>query len=442
MYKIINYVPLLCLLVCFGACSQENEDVITEPTSKTPAKHHFAPLSEFEKVKLSQYLNDSVSIRGLYEKSCKNGNKESCDVFKWTYAPLYKIWGANAHKASEQKQAQKAYMNQLIDEYRATCGDDRDMLTLITKNSFTSESAHHIALNWKDTNYSQSCVSLAHRLNAVAHYDFRFKNPPSYAIKEAALSNLSACLKHNNITSCLFAQNLSFAGGPDTLAFLPPLNLNIAYLASEQGKILSLERLEQIAALQSLDSDTIQEKQYFLFNLALLYKNDLRNLERAFYKSTREYCEECLEIEYKAQDEVMAQTTQDFIHISCEKGEECRNESVYSRWFKRHFKCCYYNDNGVKYPLEDKCAAILERTEPQVRELITSTLPKINAAYKSYQLALETSKEYFAKACEAGMQDLYCERLEYLNIGEPYWELPEEGVCPPIKLLDKTLQPN
>ena len=62
--------------------------------------------------------------------------------------------------------------------------------------------------------------------------------------------------------------------------------------------------------------------------------------------------------------------------------------------------------------------------------------------YKSYQLALETGKEYFAKACEAGMQDLYCERLEYLNIGEPYWELPEESVCPPIKLLDKTLQPN
>lgn len=83
-------------------------------------------------------------------------------------------------------------------------------------------------------------------------------------MKEAALSNLSACLKHNNITSCLFAQNLSSIRGPDVIIFLPPLDSNIAYLASEQGKILSLERLEQIAALESLDSDTIQEKQYFL----------------------------------------------------------------------------------------------------------------------------------------------------------------------------------
>lgn len=74
---------------------------------------------------------------GLYEESCKNGIKESCDVFKWTYALSYNIWGANAHKAKEQAQSQKAYMSQLIDEYRATCGDDRDILTLITKHSLT-----------------------------------------------------------------------------------------------------------------------------------------------------------------------------------------------------------------------------------------------------------------------------------------------------------------
>lgn len=88
----------------------------------------------------------------------------------------------------------------------------------------------------------------------------------------------------------------------------------------------------------------------------------------------------------------MAQTMQDFIHIGCEKGEECRDKSVYSRWFKRHFQCEYYNDSEAKYPLEGKCAAILELTEPQVRELITSTLPKINAVYQSYQLAFETSR--------------------------------------------------
>ena len=188
--------------------------------------------------------------KDLYAASCKSGVIESCDMEHFAFAPLYNIWEVNAHKIAQQEQDLQERLKELTQSYRESCGDDADIKALLNPSSaFTQKEVQKIAHSFVPSNYAPICVSLSHSLSALVQYNYRRKNPSPTGFKEAALANLSACLKANNLTSCLFAAELSKASGPDIQIFASPLDKNISLLASEYGIMLSQERLEDIASL-------------------------------------------------------------------------------------------------------------------------------------------------------------------------------------------------
>ena len=160
--------------------------------------------------------------------------------------------------------------------------------------------------------------------------------------------------------------------------------------------MLSQERLEDIASLnpaQALSKEQKREQFHSLVILALLSQNMLWILTKDFYTKKYEYRAECREIEYRAQDWLMAQTTQDFTRIGCANKEDCKNkESVHSRWFKRHFECRYFDDEGKLYPLNEKCAQILKHTRFQVALLFITTLKDMMSLRQTYNQHYELAR--------------------------------------------------
>ncbi|MCH5313979.1 MAG: hypothetical protein J1E28_06285 [Helicobacter sp.] len=202
--------------------------------------------------------------------------------------------------------------------------------------------------------------------------------------------------------------------------------------------MLSQERLEDIASLnptQALSKEQKREQFHSLVILALLSQNMLWILTKDFYTKKYEYRAECREIEYRAQDWLMAQTTQDFTRIGCVNKEDCKNkESVHSRWFKRHFECRYFDDEGKLYPLNEECAQILKHTRFQVALLFITTLKDMMSLRQAYNQHYELAKARYLAACEAGLESYMCENPQYFySQGIHSFVLETEGICPPLQ---------